>query len=327
MRSQQSQVAKRPLLSFVMTGRNDGFMGDFNWRLGTSINIMARAAARLGRLEDLEVVVVDWNSDIPLHEVVELVPEAKSVTKFVVVPGKVAIPVQKDTVFPHSVVINAGIRRAKGEFISQTGSDVVFTTSSLSALFNALEGKFGDVEIKKAFLTGGRRHIPYGLVSRKLPLIEFENYLDRNAAVFPEERGGAGHAAPTNFMMMHRDLWDITRGFDEEMIYWGFNDIDLALRVTSYYHYVQLENFGVNSLHMEHYPKPRDYTPGKTYQKLNPVNDLLPSLTKNGQDWGLNNYEDIQEFTTSAEFNDINKYDFDLSTWTNIINNLGNQVS
>jgi len=285
------ETFRRPLLSFVMTGRNDGFMGDFNWRLGTSINIMARGAAKIGRLNDIEVIVSDWNSQVPLHKVVELVPEARAITRFLPVPESIAVPAQKDTHFPDSIVLNSGIRRANGEFISQTGSDVVFTASSLNSLLCLLEGKLTNLPLKNAFMTGGRRHIPNGIINRRLPLEEFESYLNRNAAYFPEERGGPGHLAPTNMMLMHRDLWHSSRGFDERFIYWGFNDIDITLRLSAQHDFIQLEHFGVNSLHMEHWSKPRDYSPEKMFRKLNPVDNLVPEFAPNDQNWGLGQFD------------------------------------
>ena len=107
---------RRPLLSFVIAGRNDGFMGDFNWRLSTSINIMARGAAKIGRLQDIEVIIADWNSQVPLHKVLELVPEARAITRFLCVPDEVAISAQGDTEFDACTALNLGIRRARGEF-------------------------------------------------------------------------------------------------------------------------------------------------------------------------------------------------------------------
>ncbi len=317
---------KRPLLSFVMTGRNDGFMGDFNWRLGTSINIMARAAARLGRLDDLEIIVSDWNSEIPLHKVVELVPEAKKITKFLPVPSEIAVPAQKDTHFPDSIVLNAAIRRASGEFISQTGSDVVFTAAALNALLNVLDGKYAGLPLKKAFLSGGRRHIPNAIVNRRLPLKEFEEYLNRNAAYFTEERGGAGHAAPTNMMLLHRDLWHACRGFDEKFIYWGFNDIDLALRITAQHGFIPLENFGVNSLHMEHWTKPRDYAPEKMFRKLNPVDNLTPEFAPNLANWGLGDF-DIPLMPCEGPEPDIIGGVVEETPWYGPLENLGQELT
>lgn len=309
-----------------MNGRNDGFMGDFNWRLATALNIMARSAARLGRVNDIELIVVDWNSAVPLHSVLRLVPEARQMTVFVTVPLEIAEKVQKDTHFPDSIVTNSGIRRAKGEFICQTGSDVVFTPSTLNAMIEFLEGKYVDAPVKSAFITGGRRHIPNGIIQRKLPLLEFESYINRNAAYFPEERGGAGHGAPTNLMMMHRDLWHKSRAFDERFIYWGFNDIDLALRVTYKYDFIQLEHFGVNTLHMEHWNKPRDYSPEKMFRRMNPVDNLVPEFAPNSETWGLEDYDIPMSKATAQELFLEEEQENTETSWYGSIESIGSMI-
>ena len=316
----------RPLLSFSMAGRNDNFMGDFTWRLSTTINFIARSAARLNRLKEIEIVVTDWNSDVPLHKVLELVPEAKEITKFISVPKSIAEAAQKDSNYPDSIVANTGIRRASGEFICQTGSDIIFTASTLNAMLNVIEGKYSDIPVKKTNMSGGRRHIPNGIVQRRLPLLEFESYINRNAAYFPEERGAAGHAAPANLMLMHRDLWHQCRGFDERLIYWGFNDIDLTLRITARYGFVQLEHYGVNALHMEHWTKPRDYSPEKMFRKLNPVNNLVPEFAPNSNGWGLGDFE-IPLVSIESTVSDITpKSSESDSTWYGPLELLGNEI-
>lgn len=326
MSKTQMSENSRPLLSFVMHGRNDNFMGDFTWRLGTTINIIARSAERIGRLNDIEVVVTDWNSEVPLHKVVKLVPEARRITRFIPVPPEIAIPAQKDATYPDSIVANTGMRRARGKFICQTGSDIIFTSSTISAMMNVINGKFSDINLKNVNMSGGRRHIPNGIVNRRLPLLEFEDYINRNAAYFPEERGGAGHAAPANLMLMHRDLWHACRGFDERFIYWGFNDIDITLRITAQHDFIQLEHFGVNPLHMEHWNKPRDYAPEKMFRKLNPVDNLTPEFAPNPENWGLGDF-DLPFSVCEAPEPDIHSTDSaDELTWFGPLENLGNQI-
>ena len=41
-----------PLVSFVIIGRNDGYMGDYRYRLGTSLSFLAQSAARAGLLDE-----------------------------------------------------------------------------------------------------------------------------------------------------------------------------------------------------------------------------------------------------------------------------------
>jgi len=40
-------------------------MDDFKYRITTTINHLARNLGRLGRLADVEIVVVDWGSEVP----------------------------------------------------------------------------------------------------------------------------------------------------------------------------------------------------------------------------------------------------------------------
>jgi hypothetical protein len=316
---------KRPLLTFTMAGRNDNFMGDFTWRLSTTMNMIARSASRLNRLDDIEIVVTDWNSEIPLCKVVELTPEAKLISKFILVPASIAEKSQKDSNYPDSIVANTAIRRANGEFICQTGSDIIYTTSTLNSILNVIEGKYGEIPVKNANMSGGRRHIPNAIVNRRLPLEEFEAYINRNAAYFPEERGGAGHAAPANLMLMHRDLWHSCRGFDERMIYWGFNDIDITLRVTARHPFYQLEHFGVNALHMEHWNKPRDYAPEKMFRKLNPVDNLTPEFAPNPTNWGLGDFE-IPIVNAEGPEPDIVSGMIEETPWYGLLQELGQQL-
>ena len=52
-----------PLLSFVIMARNDEYMGNAKWRLETTLDFLATSLSKLGRLQDAEVVIVDWQSE------------------------------------------------------------------------------------------------------------------------------------------------------------------------------------------------------------------------------------------------------------------------
>jgi hypothetical protein len=53
-------------------------MGNSRWRLETSINLALLNAKEANFLDKLEIIISDWGSEIPLSEVLNLVPEAKS---------------------------------------------------------------------------------------------------------------------------------------------------------------------------------------------------------------------------------------------------------
>ena len=101
-------------------------MGDFPWRLSTAINFLGDSLAELGALGEVELVVCDWGSEVPLHQVLELSPNGRVITRFVVVPPAFARDIQQDSPFPIPVIQNIAIRRSRGEFIAQTHSDILF---------------------------------------------------------------------------------------------------------------------------------------------------------------------------------------------------------
>ncbi|MEJ2038014.1 MAG: hypothetical protein P8X55_03665, partial [Desulfosarcinaceae bacterium] len=78
------------ILSLIIGARNDSFMGNFQWRLSTALNFIADSLKQIGRMNDVEVVVCDWGSQTPLHQVLPLTPQAAEITRFVIVPRDLA---------------------------------------------------------------------------------------------------------------------------------------------------------------------------------------------------------------------------------------------
>src|ERR1700730_10004235 len=79
-----------PVLSLILCSRNDQYMGNSLWRLQTALNYVARNVEELGRENDVEVLVADWGSEVPLRDVLELSPAAARITSFIVIPPRTA---------------------------------------------------------------------------------------------------------------------------------------------------------------------------------------------------------------------------------------------
>jgi len=272
------------LLTLLFGARNDTYMGDFKFRFSTCLNLLARNLEKIGRLADVEVLVVDWNSDVPLHTVLPLSREARQLVHFIVVPPEVARPAQKDSPFPIPIVQNVAIRRARGQFIAQTDSDILFTGSSLRTLFDVIDGRVAEVPIHASLMVASRRHMPFQQILRKPSLDEIDAYLARNASVFPKEEFFPGFATPSALAMVHRDHWRNCRGYDEQLIYWGWMEIDLYLRLTQRMPWYDLAGFGVNLIHIEHYTAPRSAAANP--RKMNPT-AVSKTFEVNDEEWGL----------------------------------------
>lgn len=274
----------KPLLSLIVGGRNDTYMGDFLWRLGTAINFLAESLEQINALSQVELVVCDWGSTTPLHTALALSPAGRSIARFVIVPPDMAAAAQLDSPFPIPIVQNVAIRRSRGEYIAQTDSDILFRPQTLLALLDILSGKRAiGVDLHKALMVCSRRHIPYRLAECYPASFELHQYIDAHGAMLPYEPLIPGFATPSGLALLHRSLWEETYGYDETLIYWGWMEIDLYLRLTQRFQWVDLDNHGVQLFHIEHYPRRDSSTQTR---KMNPM-EVPSEFSTGNSNWGF----------------------------------------
>jgi hypothetical protein len=276
-----------PLLSLIIGARNDSYMGDFKWRLNTCLNYLADSLERIGRSSDVEVVICDWGSPTALHTELDLSQAACDLTRFIVVPPEFAAMAQLDSPFPIPIVQNVAIRRAQGTYIAQTDSDILFTPQALKALFDVIDPAtpaLHRVDISGTLMVASRQHVPYALQERRPSLDEMKHFLDLNGSFLHREQFIPGYATPSGMALAHRDIWRESQGYDERLIYWGWMEIDLYLRFSKRYPWIDMASLGVNLYHLEHYP---NRSPGQQARKSNPM-EVPTSFQANSSDWGFN---------------------------------------
>src|SRR5687768_7321692 len=129
----------RPLVSFVIIGRNDGYMGDYLYRLATSLSFLAQSAEAAALLDQIEVLVVDWASTRPLSADLPLTAAARRITRFLEVTPEVIAG--RPAEWHPTCAVNVGVRRARGEFIFFTDSDCLWTEVAIETLGRLLRGR------------------------------------------------------------------------------------------------------------------------------------------------------------------------------------------
>lgn len=287
-----------PLLSIFIPARNDGFMENFNYRLGTTIEYIAQNFAVLGRLQDVELIIVDWNSEVPLHNVLELSQEARSIVRYIIVPPEAALPAQKDSPFPIVLLQNIALRRARGTYLMQTDSDVMFMPPFLETIMKIIDS--GDTHCGRAdrlFFSSQRKHIPWEFISKCPTIRQIEDLILAGHDDWVWDTGLQYGYCATGMMMMHRDLWFDVRGYDERLLYWGWMEIDLGMRVTQKYEWCDVtRNFGIILFHMEHVKSTATSRP--TDRKSNPM-DRPVEMRANDDNWGMADIV-FPEFTYGA---------------------------
>ena len=269
-------------------------MGDPMWRLATSINYVSEKIFELGREQEVEVVVADWGSKVPIASVVELTERAAAITSFIHVSPALAGQLQQDSPFAEVYALNVAARRSKGEYIGRIDQDTLVTEDFFKSFFDAVEGKTDPgFEIEKTYMFAARKQLPYSYVKQKPDIHLIDKCIKRYRSwIFSEELKFCHWASPVGILMMHRDMWDDIGGYDERLIHYWFTDVDLATRLLKKYNIVNIgKAFGYHFFHLEH------MTPGfrfrHSHRKLNPEWSKSfdkPVLNPNGPDWGMNQY-------------------------------------
>lgn len=274
------------LLSVVIAGRNDNYMGNYLYRLGTCLNFLAANLSDLGRLNEVEVMITDWGSDEPLREALLLTSEAAKITKFVEVSAEEAKEIYPDGVFYPSGSYNASIRRSKGKFIMLTDSDCMIPPYGMETLMEILSGNVKlPTPIEEIFFYIRRYQIPWEVVQRQPSVRDWRRYIQYHVGALKKEfpSGGmlGGFAAA---QLIHRDRWNEMRAYDENLKGWGWCDNEIMIRMNQKYPWMDLITYGIFGLHMEHWS--RNARREHSRSNVNPM-VLHHKFGVNDANWGL----------------------------------------
>ena len=289
-------MSDRPLLSLILCSRNDSYMGNSRWRLETSINLALKNAIKAKFLDNLEVIVCDWGSKIPLSKALHLIPEAVEKVKFVYIPPELAKVKQRDSKFPEVIALNAAARRANGEYIGRIDNDTVVGNDFFKK-FEKLNknNPSSNFDLSNAFLFVERKSVQFRISRLSLNLNQINSFIECFKNHFQVESatnwGKEFWWSPVGIMLFHRDIWNNTKGYDEKLIYWGWMEGDLALRLEKKHDIVEFSKYvGHHFYHLEHYPSLTAYKdrngPATPRKKNEPVFENL-SYSVNDEDWGL----------------------------------------
>ena len=281
----------RPLLSILLHGRNDAYMGNFQWRISTTINKHAQNIFELNAQKRVEIVFCDWGSEEHLINVISLSDHAKALLRVVIVPPEVARYYNQDSQYSGPHASNTSIRRSLGEYLLYSDADNYITLDSMRIILAILQqGAINGYSLDCNFFWGSRYHVPKVFHSSNPSIEELDHYIDQSWPTFLYSKvskdkflGGAGA------LLMTQKMWHECHGWDERLIYWGWSDIDIHYRLASKYGFGDLEDSRVYFFHLDHYspdPKTRGYEPEITNRKMNPMR-VPTRFVSNDENWGL----------------------------------------
>jgi glycosyltransferase involved in cell wall biosynthesis len=276
------------LLTFVILARNDDYMGNARWRLETTLDFLGRSLCELGRLDDVEVLIVDWQSAHPLHLELSLSQKIASITRFLIVPSLISNSINFDCDFPRPVILNTGIRRSKGEFIIQTLGDVLWTPETLRLVFDKAKGDDSlSVSEKEILYVIGRKEIPYEFVATNPSTSEVEAFINYGKMDLVDIPPYPYLLVPGDSLMMHRNMWFALRGFDEKLQYWGWSDCDIILRMRLVHKVISKHDDPALCVYHLNHIGPEELL-AVNNRPVNP--SMFNDFTVNASDWGLGSF-------------------------------------
>jgi hypothetical protein len=279
------------LLSIFILARDDNYMHDFRYRITTTINYLARNLKRLERLNDVEILVVDWGSETPLAKTLPLLPEAEQIARFVYVPIEVIREVQtREEDFNVSLAWNVAVRRTRCEFTLVFAADSLMTAYGLDTLLRLLEGRLHiPAAVDQTYFLCCRYQVPWRFVESRPDLDEWDRFLLLNTHdLLGESAALLGVSKGAGSLLMHRSLMEELHGADESLEQYGWGDMEFGLRITRRYPWMELSAFGIVQYHMEHAPFGKRVSVVR--QETNPW-IINPEFVVNDEKWGLADYE------------------------------------
>jgi hypothetical protein len=286
----QQTTANRLALSLILCSRNDEYMGNSRWRLETTLNYVAHQVEGLGRGKEIEVLVADWGSEIPLREVLRLTPAAAQIVSFILIPPEIARRLQKDSPFPEVLALNAAARRARGSYIGRIDQDTLVGQRFLEIFFALYESRRKcEVPLERALLFSNVRMVPYRFAVRCPSIWDVEQFVERFGGKLKIEI--ASHLPfyhySVGIWLLPTALWNECGGYDENMLYMNGMEIDMIQRLLQKYVIVDLgKMIGYDCFHLEHY---HPWVPRRSsvYRKTNDAPTLKAAFQPNGESWGL----------------------------------------
>lgn len=252
----------------VMVGRNDDYMPDFSQRLRATIawNVQYLVG---------EVIFVEWNPPVDRELLAVSLAKEFNCLRAYVVPAEIHQKLCQNARLPlmeyHAK--NAGIRRARADWVIATNADVAIGVDTIRAF--ARMPLSGEVA-----WTAQRVDIPWTEWRRQpIGLADCLRY----RRIIPYVQHGTG-----DFLLASRELWHRVRGYDENLLRHRIGcDVRGAAQMMA--HGARIDKIG-NILHLAH---PTSCTEGVQphHGEYAPL-DNLPY--QNSADWGLGDCREIQ---------------------------------
>ena len=266
------------LLSILIPGKNDEHFNAFE-RLSHNLK-KTISNLEITNFKDVEVVLCDWGSEVKITDKLNI--ETNSNFKCVYVDPSITQKYNREAKYSIVHPINTAFKNSTGKYVIFWDSDCFVTLKDFISLYNFV--KKMDQENDMSFYWGSRYHIPYEVHNNASDITEIENYLDTtDLSLIPHDKIDCNNFMGMSIsILMNRELWETSTGWWEELVYWGWQDIEFHSRLRQRYNFNgDLEDHGINFFHLNHH--------GVTVIRHTNHHMNSSVFEANGEVWGLSN--------------------------------------
>ena len=235
-------------LTIITTVRNDNYIINFIDRLQYTINFFLRNCESIEKLNDIEVLIVDWGSKQKISSVFNCYKKKyQNKIKFLEVENKYVKKFSRgvDGGFFTEKAINLGISKAKGDYILYITADTLFSKNSIINIFNLVESDHK----KNQFYLIPRKYIDFHFFLSNPNFLEMNRYLENiffSKTRFENTQFQNGGGA-TGWIVKKININKINC-LDENALskgYYSGSDAELLKRMSVEFNHSDASNFGV----------------------------------------------------------------------------------
>ena len=286
-------TSSKMVLSICIAGRDDDYMPDFRYRITTTLNHYASTLTALARLDQVELVVVDWGSRTPLSACLELSDQARRLCRFLYASKAVLRRTQEDENLFHSTrSCNVALRRARGRYLFLTNADQLMPQHSMDSLLRLLTGALtAPLAIENALMIVPRVQVPWQFAASRPSVEDWDRYIALNEYALAREPSPPQSYVfgSTAGFVFSNSMCQELGGLNEVQAGWGWSDIEFCIRATMRRSYLYLSSFGVEMFHMGHAP-----SGGRSTRPISSQLRWSTEIRPNAEGWGLAN-EPVEE--------------------------------
>lgn len=271
--------------TFLYVTRNDQYLGDSPKRFFTSLNVLIEQLNTFTLLRDqTEIIVIDWNSDVPIQQHEYNNNHRYPHLKFIHVPPEIARKYNQKGPVSEVHAYNLGARLcSEGSFILRLDQDILVSSRFLQFLVDV-----DTTQLQKIWWCSRRETHPLMYESLIQHPIQFIHTYSSHCPIWCQKKMYDGEGA-VGIFGMSKENWYRLEGYHENMTGWGGMELEIAEHMKSF----DLEWWNIHDLvdcsffHIFH---------TTSYEGVRELNDMSNIPQRNQTNtWGC--FEDLEYFS------------------------------